>query len=208
MTIRPSDKASSKEQLALLESIAKDAVHKAADATARLLGIQLPMNAVSVSGVPVSEIQDAGDDPEAITVAIYVAVEGNVPGHAAFICPEAQALVLVDLLLGQPSGTTAFLDELGASALQELGNILTSSYLTSFSEHTGWAFLPSPPQLAVDMASALVSTILVGSAEGSPEAITMVTEFLSDESPLRGRFLYIPYAGAVPMLLQRLREAA
>ncbi len=195
-------------QLISLETLADDAVHDAARAIACLLGVRLEISAVRAHGVPAGRVTDLVGAPEDLAAAIYLKVDGDAPGHAAFVCPQDEALRLVDLLSGLPEGTTQELDDFGASALQELGNILTSSYLNSLSEHTGLTFLPHPPQLAVDMAYAIVTAILVGSVEASSEAISIVTEFGQDSGPLQGLFLYIPEKASVGTLLCSIKEAA
>ena len=43
------------------------------------------------------------------------------------------------------------------SALKEIGNIITSSYLNSLSSLTGLTVFPSVPSLCVDMAGAILS---------------------------------------------------
>lgn len=194
--------------LSHIEYIADDAVRMAADATARLLGAPLEINAVRARGVSASEVAEQVGDPEAVAVGVYVAVEGSAPGHAAFVCPEEEALRLVDLLTGQDPGTTRRLDEFGLSAMQELGNILTSSYLTALSEHTGLTFLPSPPQVAIDMAYSLISSFVVGSVQGALDAISILTHFGSESGVLKGQFLYIPESAGLEVLVQHLREAA
>lgn len=196
------------KQLISLETLADDAVQDAAKSIACLLGVQLEISAVRAHGVPAGKVTDLVGAPEDLAAAIYLKVDGDAPGHAAFVCPQDEALRLVDLLSGLPEGTTQQLDDFGASALQELGNILTSSYLNSLSEHTGLTFLPHPPQLAVDMAYAIVTAILVGSVEASSEAISIVTEFGQDSGPLQGLFLYIPEKSSVGTLLGSIKEAA
>jgi|YNPBryunderm2012_1023409.scaffolds.fasta_scaffold00344_16 chemotaxis protein CheC len=197
-----------RKQLVSLEALADDAVHDAARSIASLLGVQLEISAVRAHGVPAEKVTDLVGGPEDLAAAIYLKVDGDAPGHAAFVCPHEEALRLVDLLCGLPEGSTQELDDLGTSALQELGNILTSSYLNSLSEHTRLTFLPHPPQLAVDMAYAIVTAILVGSVEASSEAISIVTEFGQETGPLQGFFLYIPEKASVGALLGNIREAA
>jgi len=182
--------------LADLEVVANGAVRKAAAAVSRLLGTRIPMSAIRARGVPADSLAHLIDDPEALIVAVYMKVDGDVPGHAALLCSHPTALALADSLLGRPAGQTFCLDELELSALHELGNILTSSYLNALCERTGMALLPHPPQIAVDMAHAIASAIVVGAAGASHEAISIVTEFGPDTGPLRGHFLYIPESGA------------
>jgi len=195
-------------QLVSLEQIAEDAVQKATAAVGKLLATEIEINALKARSVPARAVPDLVGDPEAICAAIYMKVGGDAPGHAAFICPEDQALRLVEMLTGSAPDSLYFLDTLGASALQEMGNILTSSYLNSLSQHTGLCFFPEPPQLAVDMGYAIVSALLVGTVEASTESLSIVTEFGRDFGPLQGHFVYIPETPSLPVIAKNLREAA
>ena len=75
-----------------------------------------------------------------------------------FLLKKESAGELVAMLMGQPErDANAELSEIECSALKEIGNIITSSYLNSLSSLTGLTVFPSVPSLCVDMAGAILS---------------------------------------------------
>ena len=49
------------------------------------------------------------------------------------------------------------MDEIARSAMEEIGNILSSSYLSALADFTGLRLNHSVPALAIDMAGAIVT---------------------------------------------------
>ena len=70
---------------------------------------------------------------------------------------------------------TGEVSELGASAMQELGNILSGSYLSALSDFTNLKIYPTVPALSVDMVGAIVSFGLVEVSHVSDYVIVIDT---------------------------------
>ena len=64
-------------------------------------------------------------------IGIYLTVSGSADGHIMLMYNPKMAYGFVDLLMGQPEGTTKALGEIESSALGELGNIMGSSFLNA-----------------------------------------------------------------------------
>ena len=71
-----------------------------------------------------------------------------------FILDKSSALNLTNMLLNRKDHE---LDEIAISALSEVGNIISSSYVNPLSMLTGLKITVSVPLLAVDMAGAILS---------------------------------------------------
>ena len=86
--------------------------------------------------------------------------------------------------------------ELPLSALQELGNILSGSYLSSLSDFTNLSLYPSVPALAIDMAGAIVSYGLIELSQVSDYAIVINTSINEENTvfseSLNGHFFLLP----------------
>ena len=61
----------------------------------------------------------------------------------------ATALRMLEALLGRAVPRAEF-GELERSAIQEIGNILASSFLSELGEATGQRLIPSPPRLLLE----------------------------------------------------------
>ena len=77
------------------------------------------------------------------------------------------------------------------SAIKEVGNIITGAYLNALSSLTNLKIYPSVPQLAIDMAGALLSVPAVEFGLFADKILLVQTKF-SDDVELDGFFILIP----------------
>ena len=119
-------------QLDALREIGNVGAGNAATALSQVLNKKIDMNVPKVSLIPIEEVPDLVGGPDSLIVAIFLRVYGKAPGNILFLMPKKNAFFLVDDLMGRPHGTTQTLDAMDESALKEIGNILTGSYLNSF----------------------------------------------------------------------------
>src|SRR5690554_3492012 len=138
--------------------------------------------------LPFSEAAEYVGGSEQVVVGIFVVVSGDVKGHMAFLIPLDSALVLLRLLTGDDSGE---INDLARSALQELGNIMITSYLNALSKMTDLLMAPSVPGVAVDMAGAVWESILAG-AQVANEVTVIRTEFFADGESIEGNIIFLP----------------
>jgi chemotaxis protein CheC len=119
-------------------------------------------------------------------------------GRILMLFPEGAAAELCRLL-----GTTIE-DEIGQSALREIGNILGSSYLNALVELTGVPLEPEPPQIEIDLLGHVVERRLTGGAKATDPAILMRSKLTVESSDATFSFLFVPQIGAVDQLLTSL----
>lgn len=88
------------------------------------------------------------------------------------------------------------ISELGLSAMQEMGNILSGSYLSALSDFTGLKIFPTVPGLSVDMFGAIVSTGLIEISQVSDQVMVINTSIFEEDQELsnavHGQFLLLP----------------
>jgi chemotaxis protein CheC len=121
-----------------------------------------------------------------------------------FILENQAARVLVNILMGKPVEETADFTELELSALQEMGNILAGSYLSSLSALTNLKLLPSVPCLAIDMAGAIVSVPAIEFGKVGDSVLYIETEFSEGSTKVVGNFFLIPDVDSYDILLKSL----
>ncbi|HHY15460.1 MAG TPA: hypothetical protein GX521_05250 [Firmicutes bacterium] len=90
--------------------------------------------------LPFEELADFIGGLEQVVAGIFVIISGDVAGHMAFLLPLDSALLLIELLTGDGDEN---LNELQLSALQEVGNIMITSYLNALSKMTGLLMAPA-----------------------------------------------------------------
>ena len=93
--------------------------------------------------------------------------------------------------------------EMECSALQEVGNIITGSYLNSLASMTNLVMYPSVPSLCIDMAGAILSVPAIEFGALADNILLIQTQFF-DEEELNGYFILVPDLESYPKILTSL----
>ncbi|MGO4542009.1 chemotaxis protein CheC [Paenibacillus sp. 2TAB19] len=179
-------------ELDVLKEVGNIGAGNAATALSRLLDKPVDMAVPKVSLLPFEEVADRVGGSEQIVFAVFLRVEGDAPGNMFFIIEEASAERLLRQLLSIREEGQEGYSEMELSALCEIGNILAGSYLSSLADFTHLTMAPSVPQIALDMAGAILSYGLVQYGEMGDSAMLIETTFLEDREALEGHFFLIP----------------
>ncbi len=176
----------------LLSIMAEAGIHNAARGMSSMLGEELTVSEPTVRLVSINEIMELLGGPEEEAVGIYLRAERKLSGQIMMVVPYQDALELVDLIMGEPVGTTKQLGRMERSALSELGNLTGSFFLNAVSELTGLDTRPSPPAVMVDMIGAILD-ILIASWDGLSESVLMIqATFMRGNKKIQTDFWVIP----------------
>src|SRR4029453_6969174 len=120
--------------------------------------------------------------------------------------PRPTAIRLAEMLLRRSPGDSSRREfsEMEQSALKEAGNILCSAYMNALGDLMGMMLLPSPPSLAVDMSTAVLTTVLVQFSPERDYVFCVESEFYMTEigERLRGYFLLLPDPASLQAILK------
>jgi chemotaxis protein CheC len=188
-------------QMDALKEIGNVGAGNSATALSQIIDRKIEMNVPEVSIVPLGDVPDLVGGPDAMVVGVFLRVYGEAPGNILFLLPKESAFYLVDTLMGKSHGDTKNLDFMDESALMEIGNILAGAYLNALFNFTKLTLLPSIPALAVDMAGAILSVVLVQLGQMGDHALVIETEFLAEEDGIRGHFFLVPDPGSLDTIL-------
>nr|WP_199883689.1 chemotaxis protein CheC [Massilibacillus massiliensis] len=191
----------SADQLDALREIGNVGAGNSATALSQIINRKIDMSVPKVAIMPLGDVPDVVGGPDAMVVGVFLRVYGLAPGSVLFLLPRDSAFYLIDMLMAKERGSTKNLDFMDESALMEIGNILAGSYLNALSYFTKLTLLPSIPALALDMAGAILSVVLVQLGQMGDHALVIETEFLSEDDGIRGHFFLIPDPGSLNTIL-------
>lgn len=154
--------------------------------------------------VPLQALDRYLGGPETPAVGVYLETDGAGHCSVLFLFSEESSLSLVNLLLAEMAGRRESLDEMAASALLEIGNILTCAFLGALAKITGIELKPSVPALGIDMAGALFTSVLAGVSATSNYAIVMATRLTVNQDDVMGYFFLIPDAATLGQILKAI----
>lgn len=138
-------------------------------------------------------------------VAVYTPFGGDMEGHIALLLPWEAAGHLWQVMVGSAPQSPDELDELSASVILEVGNIINSSFLNAIADLTGLATAIEPPCLAIEEAACIASSIAAAAEMGGSVALAIETRMESPSAPaFTGHLLCIPTTEGLQTLFQRL----
>ncbi|MFC4023129.1 chemotaxis protein CheC [Oceanobacillus longus] len=188
----------SSAQKDVLREIGNIGAGNAATSLSMLLNKRIEMKVPSVSIVNYDELMELIGGPEETIVGLMFRIRGEAPGTVYLLLKVEEAEYLVRKLTGDPEFSLLNNEqnnEMAISALHEIGNIVTGSYLTALSDFTNINMQPSIPYLGIDMAGAILTVGLVELSQVTDFAIIIDTEInRNNESNegIKGNFFLLP----------------
>ncbi|MCR4419912.1 MAG: chemotaxis protein CheC [Clostridia bacterium] len=189
-------------QVDAIREIGNIGAGSAATALAQMMNQRIQMSVPRAGVMPLEDIIRLVGGEEEPVACVTTVVTGQAPSLVLYLLSASAAFGLVDLLLGRPSGSTTDLGEMEKSVLSEVGNILTGSFLTAFSQMTGLSLLPSVPVLAFDMLGAVISAALVEGGYYEDRVLVIETVFSGTNSSISSHFFLAPQAGSLEAILK------
>ncbi len=104
---------------------------------------------------------------------IHLGAQGLFRAHILLLFSDANSQRLVGVMVGEEVSLP--LDELGESALAEVGNVVGTAFLNVFSDIFRVVWEPTPPQVRLTTAAALTEDIAPGTTVLLTEAMFQVT---------------------------------
>ncbi len=194
--------------LAKLTSVTAAGAERAAERLSELLGREILLDATGVHFGGSARLLDLVGGPGAAVAGVYLRMGEEITGHVMLLFELEEARSLVDQLLELEPGTTQELDELGRSALGEVGNITASSFLNELGDAVKIELHLSPPEVVEELAGALLNSVLADVASLGGDILILETVFIEAGSQVKGFVLLTPDPESLTVLLDRLVEAA
>jgi len=192
-------------ELSAVHEIANIGLGNAATSLSTLLGrtvhIEVPRVSARMVGALAQETLDAG----IVTVGVLMPFDGDAAGTMAFFFPWEAATELWETLIGAKPDGPCDIDEMAASVMIEVGNMVCSGFLNSVAELTNLGLFATPPAMGVDFMESLLATLDVEAELNMRVALTINTRLHGEDgSALEGMCLVIPSQEGLVRLLQSL----
>lgn len=191
-------------QMDVLKEIGNIGAGNAVTSLAKMINKKVDMAVPKVKILGFDKVSQILGGEEILVVGILLNVTGAISGSMMFILDINAARQLVNILLGDSEITNLEFNELELSALKEIGNILTASYLSALAGLTNLRIMPSVPELAIDMAGAILSVPAIEFGKVGDSVLYIETEFSEGVTKVFGDFLLIPDVDSYEVLLKAL----
>ena len=188
------DDGSSKLELHFdtLKEISNIGTGHAITALSQLLKRKFRMKVPVVNFVEFKDVANFVGGAETLVLSVLVNISGDLNGIVMFLVKQDSARNLINILLESNESSLENFSEMELSTLTEVGNILVSSYLGSLASMMDKKIVPSVPQLAADMANAILSVPAIEFSKVSDKALFIESVFGTDQEQVSGYFVFVP----------------
>jgi chemotaxis protein CheC len=190
------------------------AMKRAGEALGSMSGQVIDVQTPMLQRCSANDVLDMAGGPESIVLAVYVGIFGSIEGHALLLFSPADAHRLARILLAgllgpgelpiDPTADVLEYDELELSALQEAGNVTISAFLNELGMHLHEPVQPTPPQVVIEMAGAVLDAVLLDLVTEADQMLAAQTTFSEGGRAIDGTLLVLPRADSLRVLLDAL----
>jgi len=194
--------------LSELEIVAHRGAESASNSLSGFLARDISIEVNGVSMAPIETIPEQLGSGQTLALALLARVGGEIEGNAVLMFQREDALQLVRAL-GSPTSTIPIegFGELERSMMEETANITISSFMNSITFHLGKKCVPNAPIFMMDMAGAVLSVILMESAEVADQAIVFSTRFTCPTGGMNALFVFLPSPSSLGIMEEVLVHA-
>ena len=192
----------------ILREIGNIGVGNAINSLSALLNTEMKMTVPEVKFLEFKEVGSILGGDEVLVFGILVQISGDINGMVMFLVKPESARTLINGLIGGNSDDVHNFNEMEQSALQEIGNILCSSYLGALSDFINKTATPTPPVLAFDMATAILSVPAIEFGKMA-DGVLFIDTVIDTPScaAVSGFFLLVPDMDSFSVILSSLGVA-
>lgn len=190
--------------LDLIREIGSIGTGNSATALSSMLGKTVRMTLPNVQILGYNDAIKFLGDPEEIVAAILVKMSGEINGLMLFILKLDFINEVLSSLMQQKIEDYYQLNVLETSALEEVGNIIISSYVNAMSTLSDVTINLSVPDIAVNMLGGILSVPMVEFGYQTDKMMMISGQFIIGGNVLHSDLLMMPEIQSLNFLMEKL----
>ncbi len=191
-------------QLDVLREIGNIGSGNAASSLSEMLSQKIDISVPIVRILDCEQVVESLGGPEVLQVGLMFALSGDVTGMIMFLLNQEFAHMLLSTLVGTDLTDNGQVDEMGESAIREVGNIMAASYVNAISALTNLNIDISVPDLCIDMAGSILSVPAIYYANISDKIIFIEDRFGNEAATSESHILMIPEVESLEKIMTNL----
>jgi chemotaxis protein CheY-P-specific phosphatase CheC len=166
------------EKLTTLQQIARTGAETASESISAMTGIDTRVDISDLNFVPVEDVPGELDDRE--YVGAVLEFEGLPGGYVLILFDEASAREVVAALVPEAESIEEF-DGMARSAMEEIGNVMTSSFVDGWANVLDATIDISTPQFVHDMGNAVAESVVARLGRTQANAVLFDATLRADD---------------------------
>ena len=178
----------------------------AATALASLMNTEININVPHVRILGFNDVADYVGGPENVVLGVLIKLSGDVDGMILYVFNDDLIKNVLKVFFGKDYTSVSELDEMDMSALNEIGNIMASSYVNAPSSMTSLTIDVSVPSMCVDMAGAILSVPSIEFAQVGNKVLFIDDSFSIGENSdkVKSNMILVPEMDSLNKIFERL----
>lgn len=183
----------------------------AASSLSQMLGQAIDISVPTVKLLDFNESVQYLGGPENIVLGMLVGLRGDINGMMLYVLQKSFANSMLNAVFGKEINDLTELDEMDMSFIQEIGNILSGSYVNAISSLTGLTIDISVPTVSIDMAGAILAVPAVEFAQIGNSVLFIDDSFIfgsasskNENSEVKSNMILVPELSSLETLFSRL----
>ena len=188
----------------VLKEIANIGSGNAASSLSRML--DHPVN-ISIPYIGIKGFNEACEvlgGPEAIMVGTLLFLSEALQGMMMFLLPSEVACDLVNMLMFSDIKSHEEIDEVGFSAINEISNIMSASFVGAIADMSELTIDISPPEATLDMLGSIMSVPSIYFAKASDCLLLIQSELEIEGKKTKTNILLLPDMPSLEKLMRSL----
>lgn len=188
----------------VLQELGNIGSSNAVTALTKMLGSRAKLHLPKINLLEFSRAAEMLGGPEDLVFGILVGISGDIKGIMMYLVKVSSARSLIKYLIGTSSEEGTEFTDMDISALEEMGNILSTSYLNALAMLTDMKIVPSVPNLAMDMAAAILSVPAIEFGKVADKVLFIESVFGTEDESLSSYFILVPDMDSIGKILTSL----
>jgi chemotaxis protein CheY-P-specific phosphatase CheC len=184
------------DKLTVFDEMTRQGAERAAENVSSMTGIETDVDVSRLSFVPIEDVPNTTRDE--VYLGTVMEFKGTPGGYLAILFDEPSARTIVDATV--PMELDEPLGDMGESAIQEMGNIMTSGFIDGWANVLQTSIDHTPPELVHDLGTAILSPIAGRLGQSQEYAFLMDSTVVTPEGEFNCEIYAIPDE-------QKLKEA-
>lgn len=189
--------------LDLLKEIGNIGSGNAATSLSQMINKKVDMQVPNVEVLETEKVVDMFQDPEEITVGVYINFTGDIEGTILTLLDRNSAGALINKLIGSKPSDFMY-NDMEKSVIQELGNIMTSGYVNAISMFSNLFISISIPSVSIDMVSSILSVPAIEYGIESDKLILIENKLDIEGENVNCYFFFMPDLSSFEKLFIKL----